>query len=169
MRRVISIIMVCILVFAMCSVNVFADSTQTGSAPNRFEDPLDLVRLDPHRGPNIPSTTVPLYNGVYSNGEGSFYYAVYSNHKYSNHGGSIKIFYTNTSEAPWQTHTMYIRLYTGDSFFTQMLVDYITCDVNDYGNHTFTGLDPNKTYYFEFYQGNYDYETTTVFTVTRGN
>ena len=169
MKRVISIIMVCVLAFAMCSINVFADSSQTEKASDPIETQLYLGKTNPLRGTSIPTTTVPLYNGVYSNGSGTFSYAVYSNYKYSDHGGSIKIYYNNTGGAPWETHTMSIQLYTGNNFFTQTLVDYFDCDVNDSGNHTFTGLDSNKTYYFRFYQGYYDYETTTVFTVTRGN
>ena len=168
MKKSISIILALLLLVAS-TVNSFAD-TSSSTYPVVSND-LSLNIGYPStllRGANIPSTTVPLYAGVSSSGSASFYYGVYSNYKYSNHGGSIKITYTNSSEYSGSTHQMSINLYTGN-YFTQTYVGSISCSVNSSGSYTFTGLDTSKSYYFWFYQGNYEFETTTDFTVTRGN
>ena len=169
MKRLLSTIMVCVLLVAMFTASVFADSTQSEDIPELPEFQSYARHHATLRGTGIPSTTVPLYAGVYSTGMGTFSYGVYSNNKYSDHGGSITIEYTNTNQYPLSTQPMSICLYTGNNIFTQTYVDSFTCTVNSSGTHTFTGLNTNKTYYFWFVQGNYEFDTTISFTVTRGN
>ena len=123
------------------------------------------------RGTNPPTQVGYLSSGMSYHGEATYSVAVYTNKKFADHGGSIKISVDNSQTGALDPDSAYMTVKICHSNFwgNQVVDGSCVFGAEDSGNHTFSGLNTGTQYYFQFVNGSQTYTTTTEFTITRGN
>ncbi|MBR0130370.1 MAG: hypothetical protein IJM08_03610 [Firmicutes bacterium] len=176
MKHIISLILAVVLVFSASSL-AFAQSDD--SHTKVFHDPVTVVDASDKelsdgyvRGTTPPSNTWDLDTSGAYGGTAIYSVAVYTNYKFSNHGGSIKISVDNSYDSGfYNPSTGYMTVYIchNDIWGQQVNDGSYSFPINASGEYTFTGLNTSRKYYFQFVNSSQTFTTETDFTVTKGN